>query len=170
MIKEVVEQESNGELLFCIVIGRGCMTIIREVKPSRVVMGRLDTGCDLLDDLTNLCQDQGVRLGRVEALGAVMKARIGYYNQVSMEYEFTLLEKPLEITNLIGNVSLKQESPVVHAHITLADEKGRAYGGHLAPGTVVFACEFLIEVFEGATLVRGFDEKTGLPLWEEPEN
>jgi hypothetical protein len=35
----------------------------------------------------------------------------------------------------------------------------------LAPGTIVFACECVIEKFEGPILERGFDEETGLPLW-----
>jgi uncharacterized protein len=65
----------------------------------------------------------------------------------------------------VGNISLKDGNPMVHAHITLADEAGKAYGGHLIPGTVVFACEFILQVFEQPLLERGFDEATGLPLW-----
>jgi len=33
-------------------------------------------------------------------------------------------------------------------------------------GTIVFACEFIIEAFDGPPLERGFDETTGLPLWD----
>jgi len=51
----------------------------------------------------------------------------------------------------------------------LADKRGNAYGGHLAPGTVVFACEFILEIFDGPVLQRGFDETTGLFLWTMPE-
>ncbi len=69
-----------------------------------------------------------------------------------------------EITKLVGNVSLKEGRPMVHAHVTLADE-GKAFGGHLAPGTVVFACEFIIQVFEGVSLTRSLDAETGLQLW-----
>jgi len=69
----------------------------------------------------------------------------------------------------VGNVSLKDNSPFVHAHITLADKKANAYGGHLASGTVVFACEFMLEVFDGPVLQRDFDETTGLFLWTMPE-
>ena len=62
-------------------------------------------------------------------------------------------------------ISLRDGEPVVHAHITLSDQQTRAFGGHLAPGTIVFACEFIIHIFEGAKMERGFDEQTGLPLW-----
>ena len=39
------------------------------------------------------------------------------------------------------------------------------HGGHLAPGTIVFACELIIEAFDGQELNRGMDRETGLPLW-----
>lgn len=132
-------------------------------------MGKLSYGCDLLEELTSICQKENIRLGRIEALGAVQEARLGFYDQQTREYQFHTFAQPLEITKLIGNISLKDGNPFVHAHITLADDEGRAFGGHLAPGTVVFACEFVIESFDGPVFERGFDEETGLPLWAMAE-
>ena len=146
------------------------MGILKKVKNKEVFMGRLKYGADLLEGLTGICQEKDIRLGRLEGIGAVQKARLGYYNQEKREYEFIVLDQPMEIIGLKGNVSIKEGDPMVHAHITLADSSGRAYGGHLAPGTIVFACEFLIERLEGFTLERGFDTETGLPLWTMDEN
>ena len=128
-------------------------------------MGKLSCGCDLLQELTDVCVKGNVRLGRVEAIGAVRKARIGFYNQENRKYQFSSIDCPLEIAQLTGNVSLKDGKPFVHAHITLVDEKGKSYGGHLAPGTIVFACEFVIESFDGPGFERVPDAETGLPLW-----
>ena len=141
------------------------MTIRRKVKSKELFMGKLSYGCDLLEGLTSICQKENIRLGKIEALGAVQKAHIGFYDQQAREYRFLTISQPLEITKLVGNISLKDGNPFVHAHITLADEEGKAFGGHLAPGTVVFACEFIIESFDGPVFERGFDEETGLPLW-----
>ena len=55
---------------------------------------------------------------------------------------------------------------MVHAHMTLSDENGKTYGGHLAAGTIVFASEIVIRSFNEEPLKRGKDEETGLPLWE----
>jgi len=143
------------------------MALIREVKAEKTLMGRLSYGADLLEELTDICADRNIRLGRVEALGAVQKARIEYYDQKKREYAFKEMDEPLEILKLSGNVSVKENAPMIHAHITLADREGNAYGGHLAPGTVVFACEFLIESFEGEELIRSFDEETDLTLWKQ---
>ena len=77
-----------------------------------------------------------------------------------------LLEQLTEITSLIGNISLRDDEPMVHAHLTLADSDGTSYGGHLQPGTIVFAGEFIIDACEGSQLSRSFDDQTGLALWK----
>ena len=145
------------------------MAIIKRVKPRELFIGKLSYGSDLLEEITDICRKENIQLGRVEALGAVQRARLGFYNQQTHEYQFFVLDQPLEITKLVGNVSLKNGNPFVHAHITLADKAGNAYGGHLAPGTVVFAGEFMLETFDGPILERDLDETTGLYLWAMPE-
>lgn len=141
------------------------MTEFKSLNSQEIYMGKLSYGCDLLEELSNLATELGVSLGRIEAIGAVQKARIGFYNQETRGYQFSSFDHPMEITKLAGNISLKDGKPFVHAHITLSDESGKAYGGHLATGTVVFACEFVLEAFDGPAFNRCFDEETGLPLW-----
>ncbi|MDY0041268.1 MAG: DNA-binding protein [Desulforhabdus sp.] len=141
------------------------MVGMRRIKPGQMYMGRLRYGADLLKELTRICLEAQVGCGRLEAIGAVQRARIGYYDQKKREYGFMEFEEELEITALLGNVSIKDEKPMVHAHVTLANTQGRAYGGHLAPGTVIFACEYILQAFDEPTLVRGFDQQTGLALW-----
>ncbi|OPL16265.1 MAG: DNA-binding protein [delta proteobacterium MLS_D] len=142
------------------------MNCIHIVQSKTRYMGRLSRGSDILEAVNELCRREGIRLGRVEAIGAVEKARLGYYDQQAREYRYNQLDRPLEITSLSGNISLRDGEPFVHAHITLADSDGRTYGGHLAEGNIAFACEFMVEVFEGAPLERRFDEETDLYLWE----
>jgi hypothetical protein len=123
-------------------------------------------GEDLLAALTNCAREHGITLGEVQAIGAVSRARVGYYNQAERKYYFLDLARPLEIIALTGNISLKDGEPMVHAHVTLSDSDGRAFGGHLAEGTLVFACEFAIQEYRSATaLVRQMDDPTGLFLW-----
>lgn len=141
------------------------MTTSKPVTFRQIFMGRLACGCDLLDELTRECAARNVTLGRIEALGAVQKARVGFYNQQSRTYQHVSLDRPMEIANLVGNVSLKDGKPFVHAHVTLVDEQGQCHGGHLAPGTIVFACEFVLEAFDGPAFERKPDAETGLPLW-----
>jgi hypothetical protein len=143
------------------------MAKMQTVKTIQTFMGRLSHGADLLEEITAFCKAENIRLGRVEAIGAVQRARLAYYDQKTREYLFFTLDQPLEIINLKGNVSLKDGQPMVHAHVILADSSGNAYGGHLAPGTMIFACELIVESFEGPVFERKPDAETGLPLWEK---
>ena len=137
-----------------------------ELQPVRKIMGRLAKGADLLGALEEQCRTHGITLGEVWAIGAVTKARLGYYKQTDQKYMFLDLDRPMEILTLIGNVSLKDGQPMVHAHVTLADDEGRACGGHLAAGTPVFACEFVIQECRSEQVFqRAMDEETGLFLW-----
>jgi predicted DNA-binding protein with PD1-like motif len=90
----------------------------------------------------------------------------GFYDCEAQKYENFVFEKPMEVLSLVGNVSLKDGQPFIHAHITLSDEKGQSFGGHLMEGTIVFAAEFIIEELEGENLEREFDKTTGLALWD----
>jgi predicted DNA-binding protein with PD1-like motif len=141
------------------------MAGFNQVKLSRTLVGKLKHNEDLLKELVSVCKKEDIQLGRVNAIGAVKKARIAFYDQKTRQYKFLEINKNLEISNLTGNVSIKNNEPVVHAHITLCDCNGTAYGGHLAEGTIVFACEFILDVYEGPKYLREYDETTGLPLW-----
>ena len=141
------------------------MAIIKRVKSRELFMGKLNHGGDLLEEITDICRKKNVQLGRIEAVGAVQKACLAFYNQQTHEYQPVIIDQPLEITSLVGNISLKEGTPMVHAHVTLSDKTGKTHGGHLASGTVIFACEFILEVFDGPIFERGFDEETSLPLW-----
>ncbi len=143
--------------------------MIRTLKPVGILMGRLPYGADLLASLNQICAEKKITLGRIEAIGAVQEARLQYYDQGKKQYQNLRVKRPLEIVSLVGNVSLKEDHPMVHAHICLADDEGNAFGGHLAPGTIVFACEFTLQLFEGPAFERGHDTQTGLPLWK-PED
>jgi len=140
-----------------------------KIKPWGCFIGRLAKGDDLLPALEKFCQQQDIKVGEVRALGAVTRARVGFYNQEERKYYFLDFEQPLEILALVGNISLKDGKPMVHAHVTLADAAGRAFGGHLAEGTPVFACEYVIyEHMAEQELNRQLDQETGLMLWPSP--
>lgn len=141
------------------------MTAAREVSAGRCFAGRISGGEDLLAAFQDFCRSRGVSFARLEAIGTVRKARLGYFEQGSKQYQWLELDQPLEITNLTGNVSIRDGQPMVHAHLTLSDQEGRAFGGHLGPGTVVFACEFFLQEFLGEPLRREQDAATGLALW-----
>ena len=126
---------------------------------------RLPHGRDLLEAVTEICIDKNISMAAVGGIGALNGARIAYYDQGKREYNEIERTGHFEILSLIGNVSIKDGKPMCHAHIICGDERGATFGGHLAQGCTVFACEVVIIPLQGEPLVRGYDEETGLTLW-----
>lgn len=138
-------------------------------ESGKIIVSRLPHGGDLLEEITELARREGIAAGTVSAIGAVRKARIGYYDQAARAYREKDLPESLEICSCLGNVSLKDGKVFVHLHVVLADREGRTMGGHLCPGTVIFAAECRLEELRGRPLERGYDDETGLALWTEGE-
>ena len=142
------------------------MTSAHSVRSDRILMGSLPCGSDLLGEIIDTCVKEEIRLGRVEAIGSVTRARLGFFHQEAREYRHFTLNEPLELVALKGNIAVKDGSPFVHAHAVFAGMQGRTWGGHLASGTDVYACEYVLEVFSGPALTRKYDPRTGLSLWK----
>ncbi len=137
-----------------------------ELKEGRIFIGRFKFKSDLLISLTDFCRQQNIKLGVFNAIGAVTNVKLGYYNQGEKKYvEAINLNKKLEISSCMGNISLKDSEVFVHAHITLSDHEGHCYGGHLMSGTIIFAAEYYIKELIGIKLERKPDPETGLILW-----
>jgi hypothetical protein len=135
-------------------------------RTIRTIVGQLPYGSDLLDGLMELVGKQNIRLGRIQGIGATTHAIFAYYDQQTKTYNPIECRGGMEILSLSGNVSMRDGKPFVHAHILLSDAEGKVFGGHLMKGTTLFACEVTIDEFEGETLERGKDERTGLFLWK----
>jgi hypothetical protein len=138
---------------------------------TETVVARLEYGADLIDAIVQAAQEHGVAMGSFRAIGALQRGRLSFYDQATVDprkrtYDPMELEEPLEIVSLLGTVSLREGQPSVHAHACLSDSQGRCFGGHLEHGCTVFACELVLDGLEGPALERGYDEVTGLWLWE----
>jgi predicted DNA-binding protein with PD1-like motif len=122
-------------------------------------------GSDLLRELQQFVLARNINLAWLSGVGAVSKANIRYYDQPEQQWIDLEFDKRLEVAGLWGNVSLLNGEPIVHVHIVVADEKGNAYGGHVAEGTVVFNLEILMTTLSGPPVIRRMDPETGLTLW-----
>jgi predicted DNA-binding protein with PD1-like motif len=137
-----------------------------QASKGRTFIGRFEYGEDLLLALTGFCNQENIKVGTFYIIGAVTEARLGYYDQSNKEYnECVALAKKLEIASCMGNISSLNNEIFIHAHIVLADHDGVCYGGHLMPGTVIFAAEYYIQELTTVKLDRKFDPLTGLQLW-----
>jgi predicted DNA-binding protein with PD1-like motif len=144
----------------------------KEFTPEKVLLGKFSHNFDIIDELQKICIENNLRSGSINAIGAVKKAVVGYFDQITREYISIELKDEtdstdMEILSLTGNISMRDEKPYVHAHIALSDRFGKAYGGHLMPGTIAFAGEYIIQILQGPDLIRELDDVTSLYLWKD---
>ena len=136
-----------------------------EANAGRAFVGRLEKGSDLVQEVERFCAEQGITAAQVTVIGAVRRARYAYYEQDDQRYRELESATHHEVVGFVGNISLRDGRPFLHAHATLADADGATVGGHLLPGCEVFAGEVMIRELGDVSLVRMHDEETGLALW-----
>ncbi|MDQ4035302.1 MAG: DNA-binding protein [Chloroflexota bacterium] len=136
-----------------------------EASAGRAFVGRLDTGSDMVSEIERFCAEQSILAAQVTVIGAVRRARYAYYEQTDHRYLELASSSHHEIVGFIGNVSMRENRPFLHAHATFADVSGATVGGHLLPGCEVFAAEIMIRELGDVSLVRRHDQGTGLALW-----
>jgi uncharacterized protein len=136
-----------------------------EATPGRTLVGRLERESDLVTELERICAERDIRAGWVSVIGAVSHAAYAYYEQTDHRYLELSSGTHHEIVGFLGNVSLRDGVPFLHAHATFADATGACVGGHLLRGVTVFVAEFTIREMTGVELIRIYDEELGLALW-----
>jgi uncharacterized protein len=88
---------------------------------------------------------------------------VGFFDPDRKDYDRITVEEDTEVLALLGNLTVMDDAPRVHAHVTLSRRDGSALGGHLFEGHTGATLEvFVIEV--PGSLRRALDEEVGLPL------
>ncbi len=133
---------------------------------------KLEKGEEILTSLTRFCEHflsftggTGVLTG----IGAVSYAEIGWFDPGKKQYTTKTIQQDMEITSLVGNLSLKETKPFFHVHITLANSQFEITGGHLFKAIISATGEFVLRTFRSSVdmpdLTRKQDMETGLFLW-----
>jgi len=130
------------------------------------VLTRLPKGKDLVEALTEAAAAIKATKAQITVIGALERAKLGYYLQDERRYIDFALDEHVEILCGLGNISLKDGLPFVHLHLTLSRKDCSCLGGHAVAGNIIFAAEACITPVAGPALERGFDEPTGLYLWK----
>lgn len=124
---------------------------------------RVDRGEELIEGIKTAVKKEKVRLGIVSGIGAASSTTLGVYNVEEQKYYQSVFNGIHEITHLSGNISEMNGETYLHLHITISDEEGHAYGGHLNEAVIGATSEIFIQIIEGS-VDRYKDEETGLNL------
>ena len=134
------------------------------VKENSYVLS-LDNHVEIVEALTAFCKEKSIAAGLVTGLGAVSEATFRFLDPATKKYVDKSFVEQMEITNLTGNISVKDDAPYLHVHVTCGRRDYSCVGGHLLSARINGACELYVEGFPGAEIGREFDVETGLNLY-----
>jgi len=142
-------------------------TTVDEATVTRVLYGRIGKGKDVIKELKEIVRKEGIKGGSIVLLGALSKAKLGYYDMNKKNYK-TLEhgdEGLLEMTGT-GFIAVNNGEPIVHIHVSVGDEC-ISYTGHMMDGGNIVGAvvEYTIFGFD-RDVKKVKDEGSGLHIIE----
>ena len=134
-------------------------------KFDNVIIARIDKGEEILEQLKAIAINENIKLASINALGAINDFTIGVYKIDEKKYYSNSFKGYYEITSLTGTINTMDGEYYAHLHMSVGNEKGEAFGGHLNRAVVSATCEMVITVIDGK-VDRVYDEETGLNVFK----
>ena len=144
--------------------GRELLRFKQVAETPKTFVLVFQTGDELSSGLSRFAEEQDLSAASLEAVGALSSVRLAYFDWETKKYEpSVVLDEQVELLSLIGDVALKDDRPVVHAHAVIGKRDGTAHGGHLLEARARPTCEVVITE-SPAHLQKVVDPESGLAL------
>lgn len=146
----------------------------RQVNPAgtRVFMGTITQSADIHASLISAAKSFGIETASFDLLGGLERVELAAYDFLKKERLPALsFEGAFEIIAGHGTISLLENAPHVHLHLSLSYREGetiKVIGGHCAKA-LAWAVEFTLWAYDGNPVHRGEDAATKLNLWQLPK-
>jgi len=121
----------------------------------------LKAGAKVPDDILAIAKRERIATARVEAIGGVEELKLAYFNHVTKRYEEHEFQEFLEVTSILGNITLKDRKPFLHIHGTFGRKDLSTLAGHVMTAKVYPLLEVVVTPTKNRAL-RRFDDDFGL--------
>ena len=126
-------------------------------------MLRLEVGEEIIGTIKEFCDRHGIGSGKVTGIGVLRKAQISNYDLALRDYHHREISEYVELTSLLGNISIMEGEVFPLLHVTLCDAKLNVVGGHLSAGEIGVTGELFIEPSD-EKIERKHYQETGFRL------
>lgn len=116
---------------------------------------RLKPGQDLFNEIEAIVAERNIEAGCIlSAVGSLIHATLRLANrEIHSKYDGYF-----EIVSMTGTISVHGS----HLHISISDENGKTFGGHLLPGCKIYTtAEMVLGIFENVVYKREMCELSG---------
>jgi predicted DNA-binding protein with PD1-like motif len=124
---------------------------------------RLERGEEVTEALTSFLKENKIHAGTVSGLGGIADAELGFYDLPSKTYLHQTFPGNLELIHYMGNITLVDGDPFIHAHAVVSGPDYTAKSGHFFSAKVAITGEFVIRPAD-YMVSRALDDFTGLKL------
>ena len=112
-------------------------------------MLRFDKGEEVFAGLAEFASKNQIDAGVFWGIGTVSEADLGFYNPFLKQYRSKPLVENFEIISLVGNVSVLEGKPSLHAHGSFGRTDFSVIGGHVFKLVALATCEVFLIKLEG---------------------
>ena len=126
---------------------------------------RLDRGEEILSSVKDFCVQNSITAAEVSGIGGVENPTMGCYDLTKQAYNKKTFNGIFEITTLAGNITVVDEKPFAHLHITIADKDLSVKGGHLLEGKIGLTGEIFIKNLD-TKITRKHVDALGLNIFD----
>ena len=119
---------------------------------------------EIFESINKVINQENLKCCSITGIGAIKNVVLGAYPSKIKKYIKKTFNDEYELTNLSGNISLRDKKPFIHIHINMSDEDCKAYGGHLFSANIAVTGEIIIDIID-YNLHRKKSEEIGLYLW-----
>jgi uncharacterized protein len=130
------------------------------VKQYAIVLAK---GDEVMSGLTDFAHQNKVASASFTAIGAFSNATVAWFDDSKKEFKLNPINEQVELTSMIGNITLVKGQPAVHTHMSVASSDGTVRGGHVISAFVFPTLELFMTVYPTA-LHKERDAATGLML------
>jgi predicted DNA-binding protein with PD1-like motif len=137
--------------------------LLAERDGLRTFLIVMATGDEALTSLSAFAAGQHLGASHFTAIGAFSRAVIAYFEWPAKRYKYIAIGEQVEVLSLLGDITMEDDGPKLHAHVVLGRADGTAQGGHLIEGFVRPTLEIVLTELP-THLHRRFDPISGLAL------
>jgi predicted DNA-binding protein with PD1-like motif len=122
-----------------------------------------NTGDPVVSGLKAFAEEEHLAASHFTAIGAFKDVTLGYFDREKKDYIRIPIHEQVEVLSLVGDISISEGKPNIHAHAVLGRRDGSTCGGHLIEAEVRPTLEVILTE-SPAHLERRFDKQAGLAL------
>jgi uncharacterized protein len=122
-----------------------------------------DKGDDVLATLLKFAEEEKIEAAELRGIGGFREVTLAYFERATLTYEPLPVREQVEVVSLLGNITLAEDKPKVHAHCVIGRKDGSTVGGHLLAAEVWPTLELFVTAY-AEKVERKNDPETKLPL------